>query len=74
MLFKVDDVLEYNNGYYAIIREIDDNDVFLDLSDGSRFIIKRSKLINGVVKGNIKIKNLIDGVKPIPWFNKKFDF
>ena len=37
MLFKVDDVLEYNNGYYAIIREIDDNDVFLDLSSEGSF-------------------------------------
>jgi hypothetical protein len=73
MLFKVNDVLEYNNGYYAIIREINGDDIFLDISDGSTFFVTKSKLINGVAKGNIKIKNLVDGLKPIPWFEKKFE-
>lgn len=75
MLFKIGDVLQYNNGYYGIIRSIDsDGDILLDLSDGSTFIITKRKLINGVVNDNIKIKSLVEDLKPIPWFEKKFDF
>ena len=47
MIFKIGDVLGYNNGYHAIITDINNDDIDLDLSDGSRFIIKTSKLING---------------------------
>lgn len=75
MLFKIGDVLQYNNGYYGIIRSIDsDGDILLDLSDGSTFIITKRKLINGVVNDNIKIKSLVEDLKPIPWFEKRFDF
>lgn len=74
MLFKINDVLEYNNGYYAIITKIENGNIFLNLSDGSNFIITKSKLINGVIKGNIKIKHFTENIKPLPWFNKKFNF
>ena len=43
MLFKEGDVLEYNNGYYGIIKAIVDDDIFLDLSDGSHFYVKKNK-------------------------------
>ncbi len=72
MLFKVGDVLEYNNGYYGIINAIVDDDIFLDLSDGSHFYIKKRKLMNGVINGNIKIKHFTESIKPIPWFKEKF--
>ncbi len=72
MLFKIGDVLQYNNGYYGIIRSIDsDGDILLDLSDGSTFIITKRKLINGVVNDNIKIKSLVEDLKLIPWLGKR---
>jgi hypothetical protein len=74
MLFKINDVLEYNNGYYGIIRSINCDEILLDLSDGTTFLITKRKLINGVVNGNIKIKNLTDGLKPIPWLEKGLTF
>ena len=43
MLFKVGDVLEYNNGYYGVITKIEGDDISLDLSDGSHFYIKKQK-------------------------------
>ena len=72
MLFKVGDVLEYNNGYYGIITAIEGDDIFLDLSDGSHFYFKKQKLTNGIVNGNIKIKHFTESFKPIPWFKEKF--
>jgi hypothetical protein len=72
MLFKIGDVLQYNNGYYGIIRSIgSDGDILLDLSDGSTFIITKRKLINGVVNDNIKIKSLVEDLKLIPWLGKR---
>jgi len=73
MIFKVGDVLGYNNGYHAIITDISDDDIDLDLSDGSRFIIKKSKLINGIVTGNIKFNSFSGNITP-PKFVTPFDF
>jgi len=73
MIFKVGDVLEYNNGYYGIINEIVDDDIFLDLSDGSHFYFKKQKLMNGVINGNIKFKSFSGNITP-PKFVKPFDF
>lgn len=41
MLFKINDVLEYNNGYYGIIRSINCDEILLDLSDGTTFLITK---------------------------------
>tara|TARA_B100000900_G_scaffold130220_1_gene110147 strand:- start:385 stop:606 length:222 start_codon:yes stop_codon:yes gene_type:complete len=73
MIFKIGDVLGYNNGYHAIITDINNDDIDLDLSDGSRFIIKKSKLINGIAAGNIKFNSFSGNIKP-PKFIKPFDF
>ena len=73
MIFKIGDVLGYNNGYRAIITDINNDDIDLDLSDGSRFIIKRSKLMNGIVRGNIKFNSFSGNIKP-PKFIRPFDF
>jgi len=73
MIFKVGDVLGYNNGYHAIITDINGDDIDLDLSDGSRSIIKKSKLMNGIVKGNIKFNSFGGNITP-PKFVKPFDF
>ena len=71
MIFKVGDVLGYNNGYHAIITDINGDDIDLDLSDGSTFIITKRKLINGVVNDNIKVKSLVEDLKLIPWLGKR---
>ena len=74
MLFKVNDVLEYNNGYYAIITLIEADNIFLDLSDGSHFIIKKHELINGVINGNIKIKHFTETLNPYLGLGKNLDY
>ena len=53
--------------------DINNDDIDLDLSDGSRFIIKKSKLINGIAAGNIKFNSFSGNIKP-PKFIKPFDF
>jgi len=73
MIFKIGDVLGYNNGYHAIITDINNDDIDLDLSDGSRFIIKKSKLLNGIAAGNIKFNSFAGNINP-PKFIKPFDF
>ena len=73
MIFKIGYVLGYNNGYHAIITYINNDDIDLDLSDGSRFIVKRSKLMNGIVRGNIKFNSFSGNIKP-PKFIRPFDF
>lgn len=57
MLFKVGDVLEYSNGYSAIIYNIDGEYITLELSIGEKFVISRRQLILSVVRGSIKIKS-----------------
>ena len=74
MLFKVGDVLEYNNGMYGIITTVRDEGIFLDLSDGSDFILSRSQLMQGIANGNIKFKSFADGIKPRQWFYTTFKF
>ena len=74
MLFKVGDVLEYNNGMYGIITTVRDEGIFLDLSDGSNFILSNSQLMQGIAKGNIKFKSFSDGIKPSHWFYSTFKF
>ena len=74
MMFKVGDVLEYNNGMYGIITTVRDEGIFLDLSDGSDFILSRSQLMQGIAKGNIKFKSFADGIKPRQWFYTTFKF
>lgn len=75
MIFKVGDVLDYNNGMCGIITRVRDEGIFLDLSDGSSFILSRSQLMQGIVRGNIKFKAFKkDGVSPAHWFYSNFKF
>lgn len=70
MLFKVGDVLEYSNGYSAIIYNIDGEYITLELSIGEKFTIYRGQLLLAVAKGVIKFKSFSNNVKP-PLFIKK---
>ena len=72
MLFKVGDVLEYNNGYSAIILEIDDTHLIIETSDGYKQYLTISSIINGVVEGNINFKSLSGNIKPSLWVKSKF--
>lgn len=75
MIFKVGDVLEYNDGIYGIITHVRDKGIFLDLSDGSTFILSRSQLMLGIASGNIKFKAFKkDGISPAHWFYSNFKF
>ncbi len=70
MLFKVGDVLEYSNGYSAIIYNIDGKYITLELSIGEKFVISRRQLILSVVRGSIKIKSFSNNVKPTLFIKK----
>lgn len=70
MLFKVGDVLEYSNGYSAIIYNIDGEYITLELSIGEKFVISRRQLILSVVRGSIKIKSFSNNVKPTLFIKK----
>lgn len=70
MLFKVGDVLEYSNGYSAIIYNIDGEYITLELSIGEKFVISRRQLILSVVRGLIKIKSFSNNVKPTLFIKK----
>ena len=70
MLFKVGDVLEYSNGYSAIIYNIDGEYITLELSIGEKFVISRRQLIFSIVKGIIKVKSFSNNVKPTLFIKK----
>lgn len=70
MLFKVGDVLEYSNGYSAIIYNIDGEYITLELSIGEKFVISRRQLILSIVKGVIKLKSFSNNVKPTLFIKK----
>jgi len=75
MLFKVGDVLGYFGGYNAVITQIDDfNFIYLECSDGSTIVVKRSEIIKGITSGRIKFKSFADNIKPQHWINTKFNF
>lgn len=70
MLFKVGDVLEYRNGYSAIISNIDDDFINLEISNGEKYVVYRGELILAIVSGTIKFRSFSYNVKP-PLFIKK---
>lgn len=70
MLFKVGDVLEYRNGYSAIIYNIDDEFIGLEISDGEKITMFRKHLLLAIASGTIKFKSFSNNVKP-PLFIKK---
>lgn len=70
MLFKVGDVLEYRNGYSAIIFNIDDDFITLEYSNGEKFTLHRSQLVSAIASGMIKFRSFSSNVKP-PLFIKK---
>ena len=70
MLFKIGDVLEYPNGYSAIICEIDDEFIELEISNGEKITMFRKSLILAISLGRIKFKSFSSNVKP-PLFIKK---
>lgn len=75
MLFKVGDVLEYANNMYGIITHVRAEGIFIDLSDGSNFILTRAQLISGVAKGNISFRSYKkDQISPAHWYYSKFKF
>jgi hypothetical protein len=75
MMFKPGDVLEYANNMYGIITHVRAEGIFIDLSDGSNFILTRAQLMLGVAKGNIKFRSYKkDEVSPAHWFYSKFKF
>ena len=57
MLFKVVDVLGISfGGYNAVGTQIGDFDyIYLECSDGSTIVVKRSEMIKGITSGRIII-------------------
>jgi hypothetical protein len=75
MLFKKGDVLEYADNFYGIITDVKEDGIFLDMSDGSNFILTRSQAMLGIANGRIKFKSFKkDDVSPANWFYSKFKF
>jgi len=70
MLFKIGDVLEYSNGYSAVILDIDDDFISLEISNGERFTLDKSRLLMGVTSGRIKFKSFSNNVKPTLFIKK----
>jgi hypothetical protein len=60
--------LGYFGGYNAVITQIDDfNFIYLECSDGSTIVVKRSEIIKGITSGRIKFKSFADNIKPQHW-------
>ena len=72
MLFKIGDVLEYPNGYSAVILDIDNGYEFItiEISNGEKFTLDRSSLVMGIASGRIKFKSFSDNVKPTLFIKK----
>lgn len=75
MMFKKGDVLEYADNFYGIITDVREDGIFLDMSDGSNFILTRSQAMLGIANGRIKFKEFKkDDISPSNWFYSKFRF
>lgn len=70
MLFKVGDVLEYRNGYSAIISNINDEFINLEISNGEKYVVYRGELISAIASGTIKFKTSSINVKPSLFIKK----
>jgi hypothetical protein len=72
MIFKEGDIIEYPNNLTCMVKCVDEYGfVHMFSFEGTIEVIKRSVLLNGIAKGNIKFKNYGKDLQPIKYIGKE---